>query len=111
MNKIAIIMLLLVAPAVNAESDWNFRLTPYAWFAGVKGNASTIPGAPVVPIEVSPSEALSDSQVSAMLIFEAKQNQHGVLVTEPLLFTIIYISPSQALLKLILSGATRSERA
>lgn len=64
----------------HAASDWNFRLTPYAWFAGVKGEASTLPGAPVAPIEVTPGDALSDSQVSAMVIFEAKKQKHGVLV-------------------------------
>lgn len=82
MKKLIVIIAMLIAHAgsVYAESDWNFRLTPYAWFAGVKGNASTLPGAPVAPIEVSPGDALSDSQVSAMLIFEAKKQKHGVLL-------------------------------
>ena len=64
----------------QAEGDWDFRLTPYIWFAGVEGTASTIPGAPEVPIEVSPSDALSDSEASFMLLFEAKTGRHGVLV-------------------------------
>ncbi|MCG6937752.1 MAG: hypothetical protein LJE83_06205 [Gammaproteobacteria bacterium] len=79
------LFLLLIAAAAlpgmaKAEGDWNFALTPYAWFAGVNGTASTLPGAPVVPIEVTPSDAFNDSQVSAMLIFEAKQNRHGLLL-------------------------------
>jgi hypothetical protein len=82
MRKILVIVAMLLAQAgvVHAEGNWDFRLTPYAWFAGVEGNASTIPGAPVVPIKVSPSEALSDSQASAMLIFEAKNGKHGALL-------------------------------
>ena len=82
MKKLILIFIaVIVLPGVTqAEDNWKFALTPYAWFAGVKGNASTIPGAPVVPIEVTPSEALSDSQASAMVIFEAKQKKHGVLV-------------------------------
>ena len=82
MKKLIVIIAALLAYAgiVHAEGDWDFRLSPYGWFAGVKGNASTIPGAPVAPIEVTPSEALSDSQASAMLIFEAKQGKHGALL-------------------------------
>lgn len=80
-KRIMMISLIMACSgAVHAEGDWDFRLSPYGWFAGVSGTASTVPGAPVVPIEVTPSEALSDSQASAMLIFEAKQNRHGVFV-------------------------------
>ena len=82
MKKLIVISAMLIAQAgvVHAEGEWEFKLTPYVWFAGVKGNVSTVPGSPVVPIDVSPSDALSDSQASAMLIFEAKHNRHGVFV-------------------------------
>jgi hypothetical protein len=82
MKKLIVIIAALLAYAgiVHAKGDWDFRLSPYGWFAGVKGNASTIPGAPVVPIEVTPSEALSDSRASAMLIFEAKKGKHGAII-------------------------------
>lgn len=75
----------LLLPAVSAAADdWQFKLTPYLWFAGVKGDVSTIPGSPVAPIEVSASDALSDTQSSFMAIFEARKQQHGVL------FDILY---------------------
>jgi hypothetical protein len=78
---ILIFVVTVILPGIAmAEDTWNYRLSPYAWFAGVKGEASTLPGAPVAPIEVSPSDALSDSQVSFMLIFEAKKKRHGMLV-------------------------------
>jgi hypothetical protein len=82
MRKLIVIFIVLLAytGVTHAEGNWDFRLTPYAWFAGVKGNASTIPGAPVAPIELSPSDALSDSQASAMVIFEAKKGKHGALL-------------------------------
>ena len=76
-----LLAVVMLSPAlVFAEGDWNFKLSPYLWFAGVKGTVSTIPGAPSVPIEVSPSDALSDTEASLMLLFEAKKNRHGVLI-------------------------------
>ena len=75
------VILVLMAPFwVHAEGDWNFKLSPYIWFAGVEGTVSTIPGAPAVPIEVSSSDALSDTEASFMLLFEAKKMKHGVLL-------------------------------
>ena len=76
-----LLAVVMLSPAlVFAQGDWNFKLSPYIWFAGVKGTVSTIPGAPSVPIEVSPSDALSDTEASLMLLFDAKKNRHGVLV-------------------------------
>lgn len=84
-NVILFSAILMLSPAIaNAEGDWDFRLTPYLWFAGVKGDVSTLPGSPVLPIEVSPSDALNDSQVSFMMFFEAKKQRHGML------FDILY---------------------
>ena len=66
-------------PVVLADDAAKYRLTPYAWFAGLKGNVATIPGAPAAPIDISPSEALSDSETGVMLTFEVKKGQHGLL--------------------------------
>ncbi len=85
MNKIKqkiiipVILMLLTPIWAQAEGDWNFKLSPYLWFAGVKGTVSTIPGAPAVPIEVTSSDALSDTEASFMLLFEAKTGRHGML--------------------------------
>jgi hypothetical protein len=75
-----IIMMLMTPMWAQAEDGWNFKLSPYVWFAGVKGTVSTIPGAPAVPINVSSSDALSDTKASLMLLFEAKKQRHGVLI-------------------------------
>lgn len=71
--------MLLYPSTTMAEDNWNFRLTPYAWLAGVEGDVSTVPGSPVIPIEVTPSDALSDSEAAYMVFFEAKKQRHGML--------------------------------
>jgi hypothetical protein len=72
-------LLLLVVPStVLANDGWQYRLTPYLWFAGLKGSVATIPGSPAAPIEVSPNEAIGDTEASLMLLFDAKHGRHGV---------------------------------
>ena len=61
----------------SGEKEWQFRITPFLWFAGVENEASTIPGAPVGPIDVSSSEALEDMEASFMGVFEVKKGKHG----------------------------------
>jgi len=61
-----------------AEDGWQFRLTPYLWFAGLKGDVATIPGAPAAPIDISPSEAIEDTEAGLMLLVDAKRGRHGV---------------------------------
>ena len=70
--------LLMVPPALLAKDGWQYRLTPDLWFAGLKGSVATIPGAPAAPIDVSPSEAIEDTEASLMLLFDAKHARHGV---------------------------------
>jgi hypothetical protein len=67
----------LMPATASAGDEWQFRITPYLWFAGVKGEASTIPGAPVAPIDVSSSQALEDTEASFMGVFEVKKGKHG----------------------------------
>ena len=69
-----------VLPAVplNAEKAWDFTLAPYLWFAGIEGEVATIPGLPVAPIKVSPSQALEDTEASLMLAFVANKGHQGV---------------------------------
>jgi hypothetical protein len=72
-------LLLLVAPPSGLASDgWQYRLTPYLWFAGLKGDLATIPGAPAAPIDISPSEAIEDTETGLMLLFDARRGRHGV---------------------------------
>ncbi len=82
MNKLILgmVFLLILPMPLHAEGDWDFKLTPYVWFAGFDGNVSTVPGSPVVPVYISPSDALSDNEASFMMIFEAKKQQHGIFL-------------------------------
>ncbi len=76
------LLAMLVASATpmtaSADEAWQFRLTPYLWFAGLKGDVATIPGAPSAPIDISPSEALEDTETGVMLFFDAKRRGHGL---------------------------------
>lgn len=69
-----------MAESVQASDDWSFLVAPYIWFAGIKGDLSTVPGAAATRIDVSPSDALSGTEASFMLMFEAKKRRHGVLL-------------------------------
>jgi hypothetical protein len=68
---------LVEVPIVAEDSSWEFRLSPYAWFAGLEGDIASIPGLPAMPIDISSSDALEDTEASLMLIFEAKKNGKG----------------------------------
>ena len=82
MNKrlvaIALIGLVMQTPALAGDNQWEFALTPYLWFAGLKGNVATIPPLPAAPIDVSSQDALEDTKIAYMLLFTAKKNRHGV---------------------------------
>lgn len=64
---------------VLAQEPWQFRLSPYAWLAGLKGNIGTIPGQPAVAVDVSASDALKDTQGSAMIMLDARRQRHGFM--------------------------------
>ena len=70
----------LAAPGVTSAADWEFKLAPYLWFAGLEGDVATIPGVPPAPIDVSPSDAIQDTEAALMLMFEARKGRHGLFV-------------------------------
>lgn len=71
---------LLLLPTLARAQDWSFAVSPYLWFAGVEGDVSSIPGSPVVPIDISPNDALDDTEASFMVVFEARKGHHGVVL-------------------------------
>lgn len=81
MKKIvAVVALATSLPAAAiADDSWQFALSPYLWFAGVKGDVATFPGAPTAPIDISPKDAIEDNEASYMVLFGAKKGRHGVL--------------------------------
>lgn len=70
-------VLLITAPPIVLAKDWDFRLNPYIWLAGLEGNVATIPGLPSVPIDVSSRQAFEDTEASLMLFLDAKRGKHG----------------------------------
>jgi len=71
----------LLAPATaSAADEWQFQIVPYLWFAGVKGEGSTIPGAPVAPIDIPASQATEDLEAAFMGVFEMKKGKQGAFV-------------------------------
>lgn len=66
-------------PALAQES-WQFRLSPYVWLAGLKGNVGTIPGQPAVSVDVSAGDALRDLDGGGMFMLDARRGRHGFLV-------------------------------
>ena len=69
----------LALASVGAQADeWEYRLTPYLWFAGLEGDAATIPGLPTAPIKVTPSQALEGLEAGFMLMFDARKGGNGL---------------------------------
>lgn len=78
-NRCLLVTMVLAAmPLTASASDWQFRLTPYLWFAGLEGDLATIPGLPSAPVDISPSQALEDTEVGVMIMFDARRSAHGV---------------------------------
>jgi len=73
-----LVVLFGYASAPMAEQNWRFRLSPYIWFAGLEGDISTIPGVPPAPVDISASDALSDTDASFMFLLDAKKGRHGI---------------------------------
>jgi len=65
---------------VVENNPWEFRLSPYIWLAGFKGDVAGIPGLPPTNVDISPSDAIDDTDVSFMAMFEGKKNGKGFLI-------------------------------
>ena len=61
-----------------ADEPWRFSLTPYLWFAGLQGDVATVPGAPAAPIDISPRDAVDDTEAAIMFTLDAKRGHHGI---------------------------------
>jgi len=65
------------AMASTVDDDWKFALSPYLWFAGLKGDIATTPPLPPVSVDISPSDAFKDTQVGLMLAMDMRKGRHG----------------------------------
>lgn len=69
---------MILSSSACAEEQWLFKLSPYIWFAGFEGDVATIKGLPPVRVDISPSDAIDDSEASFMLISEARRGKQGI---------------------------------
>lgn len=79
-SVLAALGVLGIVSSACAEEAWQFRLSPYAWLAGLKGSVATAPGLPPITVDVSPSDALSDLEGGGMLMLDARKRRHGFLL-------------------------------
>ena len=70
--------LLITSSNIRADDDWNFRLSPYIWFAGLEGDVGPLKGVPPSEVDISASDAFSDTESSFMLILDAKKGLNGI---------------------------------
>ena len=78
--SLVVLAAVLVPGWAYAGDAWRFELTPYLWFAGLKGDVATIPGSPTVPIDISSRQAVEDAEATLMVAFDARRGRHGVVV-------------------------------
>jgi hypothetical protein len=69
----------LAAQPVLAQSEWEFNITPYAWFAGLEGDLGTVPGFPSQPVDLSFGDILDDLEYGAFLYASARNGPWVIL--------------------------------
>lgn len=70
----------LAAEAAAQESkDWEFRIVPYIWGAGIQGDVG-IGRLPAQGVEASFSDIWNNLEIAGMAAFEARKGRWGVLV-------------------------------
>jgi hypothetical protein len=74
-NIILAAALSCVATGVQAQStsDWQYRVTPYLWAAGIDGQ-SGLAGFPPQPLKLSFGDILDNLEMSVALVGEARKN-------------------------------------
>lgn len=66
-----------VSPITEKNEGWRFRLTPYAWAAGVSGEFAQF-GLPAVSVNNSFSDVMENLDMGAMTAFEAWNGRYGI---------------------------------
>ena len=70
----------ILSNSALASEEWQFTLTPYLWFAGLKGDLAAAPPLPAAPVDISAKDALDDNETSFMALFTARRGHHGLLM-------------------------------
>jgi hypothetical protein len=64
--------------ATNAGS-WSFGLTPYIWFASLKGDVATLSGLPPVSVDADFGDIIENTDFALMLAAEARRGRFGII--------------------------------
>lgn len=63
--------------SMSASDQWRFSVTPYAWAMGITGSVSHN-GTSLGQIQLTPGNVLSDLNMAAMLVAEARRGRFGL---------------------------------
>lgn len=65
--------IMMTTPQVAAADDdtWSFKVLPYVWLSGLKGDVATLPGAPPASIDLSFGDVLENLDIAGFLVAEA----------------------------------------
>lgn len=55
------------------DNEWSFKIAPYIWMAGLKGEVATLPPLPPVHVDISFSKVLHHLDAALMLTAEARK--------------------------------------
>jgi hypothetical protein len=76
---LALLGIFLPTLASADDGKWQYALSPYLWFAGLKGDIATTPPFPPVSVDIPPSDAIEDTEVGLMLGFDMSKGKHGLV--------------------------------
>jgi len=61
------------------NGGWSFGLTPYVWFASLKGDVATLAGLPPVSVDADFGDIIENTEVALMLAAEARRGRFGIV--------------------------------
>ena len=61
------------------SGGWSFGLTPYVWFASLKGDVATLSGLPPVSVDAGFDDIIENTDIALMLAAEARRGRFGIV--------------------------------
>jgi hypothetical protein len=65
--------------AATAAGGWSFGLTPYVWFASLKGDVATLSGLPPASVDADFGDIIENTDIALMLAAEARRGRFGIV--------------------------------
>lgn len=75
---VALLGTVIAGTQANAQSKWEFNVTPYAWMSGLSGNLGTVPGLPSQPVDLSFGDILDDLDYGFFLFSSARNGTWAI---------------------------------